>query len=67
MPLKLIEQVKDMSTFFGEGYGLSESTVLWISNPIRDHKVGSIGVSVPDNDVRLVSIKDGATEVKRNF
>jgi long-chain acyl-CoA synthetase len=65
MPVELIEQVKDMGIFFGEGYGLSESTALGISNPIQGHKVGSIGVPVPDNDVRLVSIKDGVTEVKQ--
>ncbi|MGZ3534837.1 MAG: AMP-binding protein, partial [Thermodesulfobacteriota bacterium] len=65
MPTELIEQVKDMGIFFGEGYGLSESTALGISNPILGHKVGSIGVPVPDNDVRLVSIKDGVTDVKR--
>ena len=65
MPMELIEQVKDMGIPFGEGYGLSESTALGISNPILGHKVGSIGVPVPDNDVRLVSIKDGVTDVKR--
>jgi len=65
MPTELIEQVKDMGIFFGEGYGLSESTALGISNPIMGHKVGSIGVPVPDNDVRLVSIKDGVSDVKR--
>ncbi|MGZ3537184.1 MAG: AMP-binding protein, partial [Thermodesulfobacteriota bacterium] len=65
MPTELIEQVKDMGIFFGEGYGLSESTALGISNPILGHKVGSIGVPVPDNDVHLVSIKDGVTDVKR--
>ena len=65
MPTELIEQVKDMGIFFGEGYGLSESTALGISNPIMGHKVGSIGVPVPDNDVRLVSVKDGVTEVKQ--
>jgi long-chain acyl-CoA synthetase len=65
MPVELIEQVKDMGIFFGEGYGLSESTALGISNPILGHKVGSIGVPVPDNDVRLVSVRDGVTEVRR--
>jgi long-chain acyl-CoA synthetase len=65
MPMELIEQVKDMGIFFGEGYGLSESTALGISNPIWGHKVGSIGVPLPDNDVRLVSIKDGVTDVKQ--
>lgn len=66
MPTELIEQVKDMGIFFGEGYGLSESTGLGISNPILGlKKVGSIGIPFIDNDVRLVSVKDGVTDVKR--
>ena len=66
MPSEMIEQVKDMGIFFTEGYGLSESTSLGISSPILGlKKVGSIGIPVPDNDVRLVSIEDGGTEVRR--
>ena len=33
MPLEPIEQVKDVNIFFGEEYGLFESTALGISNP----------------------------------
>jgi long-chain acyl-CoA synthetase len=66
MPVELIEQVKDMGIFFTEGYGLTESTSLGISSPILGlKKVGSIGIPVPDNDVRLVSVEDGVTDVKR--
>jgi long-chain acyl-CoA synthetase len=66
MPVELIEQVKDMGIFFTEGYGLSESTSLGISSPILGlKKAGSIGVPVPDNDVRLVSVEDGVTDVKQ--
>jgi long-chain acyl-CoA synthetase len=65
MPLELIEQVKDMGIFFGEGYGLSESSALGISNPIWGHKVGSIGVPFIDNDVRLVDLKEGIHDVPR--
>jgi len=65
MPVELIEQVKDMGIFFGEGYGLSESTSLGISNPIWGHKVGSIGIPVIDNDVRLVDLKEGIHDVPR--
>ncbi len=63
MPVELIEQVKDMGIFFGEGYGLSESTALGISNPILGHKVGSIGVPFIDNDVRLVDLPEGIHDV----
>jgi long-chain acyl-CoA synthetase len=65
MPVELIEKVQDMGIFFSEGYGLSESTSLGISNPILGmKKTGSIGIPFPDNDVRLVDIDEGVTEVK---
>jgi long-chain acyl-CoA synthetase len=64
MPMELIEQVKDMGIYFSEGYGLSESTSLGISNPVLGlKKVGSIGIPFPDNDVRLVDIENGQTDV----
>ena len=63
MPAELIDQVKDMGIFFGEGYGLSESTALGISNPILGHKVGSIGIPFIDNDVRLVDLEEGIHDV----
>ena len=66
MPVEMIEHVKDMGIFFGEGYGLTESSSLGISNPILGlKKVGSIGIPYIDNDVRLVSVKDGVTDVKQ--
>jgi len=65
MAVELIDQVKDMGIFFGEGYGLSESTALGISNPILGHKVGSIGVPFIDNDVRLVDLQEGTHDVPR--
>jgi long-chain acyl-CoA synthetase len=66
MPVELIDQVTDMGIFFSEGYGLSESTSLGISNPILGmKKVGSIGVPFPDNDVRLVDIENGIEDVKQ--
>ncbi len=64
IPVELIEQIRDMGIFFSEGYGLSESTSLGISNPILGmKKIGSIGIPFPDNDVRLVDIQDGKEEV----
>jgi long-chain acyl-CoA synthetase len=66
MPLELIEQVKDMGIFYGEGYGLSESTSVGISNPILGlSKVGSIGIPIPDNDVRLVDLQEGIHDVPK--
>ncbi len=64
MPVELIQQVRDMGIFFSEGYGLSESTSLGISNPVLGlKKVGGIGVPFPDNDVRLVDVDKGVEDV----
>jgi long-chain acyl-CoA synthetase len=64
IPVELIEQIKDMGIFFSEGYGLSESTSLGTSNPILGlKKVGSIGIPFPDNDLRLVDIREGTEDV----
>jgi long-chain acyl-CoA synthetase len=64
MPVELIERCEDMGIYFGEGYGLSESTALGISNPIMGlKKAGSIGIPFPDNEVRLVDIEEGKADV----
>lgn len=64
MPSELIEQVQDLGITYGEGYGLSESTALGISNPILGlKKAGGVGIPAIDNDVRLVDLVDGAEEV----
>jgi long-chain acyl-CoA synthetase len=64
MAVELIDKVKAMGIPFSEGYGMSESTSLGIANPFLGlRKVGSIGIPFPDNDVRLVDIVDGRTEV----
>ena len=34
MPLELIEQVKDLGISYSEGWGMSETTSLGISNPV---------------------------------
>ena len=64
MPVELIEQIKDMGISFCEGYGLSESTSVGIFSPAMGlKKVGSIGIPLPDNDVRLVDVENGETDV----
>jgi len=64
MAVELIERVKELGIPFSEGYGMSESTSLGIANPVLGlKKVGSIGVPLPDNDVRLVDIDGGTREV----
>jgi long-chain acyl-CoA synthetase len=64
MATDLIDKVKAMGIPFSEGYGMSESTSLGISNPVLGlKKVGSIGIPFPDNDVRIVDIEDGKSDV----
>jgi len=64
MPKELILQVQDMGIFFGEGYGMSESTGIGTSNPIMGlRKAGSIGIPHIDTDIRLVDLEDGVREV----
>jgi long-chain acyl-CoA synthetase len=62
--VELIEQLRDMGVFITEAWGMSESTSLGVVNPILGKKKpGSIGLPAPDNDIRLVDIVDGVTDV----
>ncbi|MGP8153739.1 MAG: long-chain-fatty-acid--CoA ligase [Smithella sp.] len=66
MATELIDKVKDMGIYFSEGFGMSESTSLGISNPVLGmKKIGSIGIPFPDNDVRLVDVETGKKDVKQ--
>jgi len=66
MPVELIERVKDMGIFFSEGWGMSETTSLGMSNPILGlKKAGSIGVPIPGANIRLVDLQDGTEDVKK--
>jgi long-chain acyl-CoA synthetase len=43
-----------------EGYGLTEAVTAIMANPYQGlHKLGSIGIPVPDVDVKIVSLDDG--------
>jgi len=65
-PVELIEQLRDMNVFITEAWGMTESTSLGVVNPILGKKKpGSIGLPAPDNDIRIVDINDGITEVPR--
>lgn len=64
-PLELIEKAKDLNVYFSEGWGMSETTSLGISNPVMGvKKPMSIGVPYPDNDIRLVD-PDTLDDVKQ--
>jgi len=64
MPTELIHQLRDMGIFYGEGWGMSETTSLGIANPVLGlSKIGSIGIPFPDTDVRLVNVENGTDDV----
>jgi long-chain acyl-CoA synthetase len=64
MAVELIEQVKDMGIYFSEGWGMSETSSLGITNPILGlKKTGSIGIPLPDTNVRLVDLQEGKEDV----
>jgi long-chain acyl-CoA synthetase len=47
-----------------EGFGMSEAPTASHCNPVRgENRTGSIGLPLPDMDVRIVSLDDGVTEV----
>jgi long-chain acyl-CoA synthetase len=55
-----------MNVFITEAWGMTESTSLGVVNPILGKKKpGSIGLPAPDNDIRIVDMTDGKTEVPR--
>jgi long-chain acyl-CoA synthetase len=63
--LDLIEKAKDLNVYLSEGWGMSETTSLGISNPVMGiKKPMSIGVPYPDNDIRLVD-PDTLEDVKQ--
>ena len=47
-----------------EGFGMSEAPTATHTNPILgENRVGSIGVPLPDMEMRIVSLDDGVTDV----
>lgn len=47
-----------------EGFGMSEAPTATHTNPIQgENRVGSIGLPLPDMEMRIVSLDDGETDV----
>ena len=64
-PVSLIERARDLNISFSEGWGMSETSAMGVANPnLGLKKPGSIGIPIPDNDIKLVDPADGVTEVR---
>ncbi len=49
-----------------EGYGMSETPTATHCNPLVGvNKIGSIGMPLPDVDIKLISLDDGETELQQ--
>lgn len=63
-PVELLERIRDMGIFITEGWGMTETAGIGVVNPVLGkNKPGSIGIPAPDNDIRVVDINDGVTDV----
>lgn len=61
LPVAVAKRFKELTGgTIVEGYGLSESSAVGSTNPIKEAKIkeGSIGIPFPSTDARIVSIED---------
>jgi long-chain acyl-CoA synthetase len=59
-PVELIDKMLDMNVFYSEGWGMSETTSVGVSNPdLGTKKPLSIGVPIPNADVKIVDSETG--------
>jgi long-chain acyl-CoA synthetase len=67
LPVEVLQRFEAVtSAKILEGYGLSETTPVVSCNPLQgERKVGSIGIPVPDTELKVVDQDTGAAEVKQ--
>ncbi len=59
-PLALFEKLQDMHVWFGEGWGMSETTSVGISTPVNGiTKPHSTGIPICNFDIRIVDVVSG--------
>ena len=65
LPVEVLEEFERRTgAKITEGYGLTESSPVIHSNPCYgERKIGSIGIPLPDTDVKIVDLEDGVTEI----
>jgi len=64
IPVELMEKVNELGIFCAEGWGMSETSSLGITNPIiGKKKVGSIGIPFPSTDIKIVDLETAENSV----
>lgn len=65
LPVEVLEQFEQMTGgMLSEGYGLSEASPVTHTSPtLSVRKPGSIGIPLPDTDMKIVDLNDGTQEV----
>jgi long-chain acyl-CoA synthetase len=65
LPLEVLEQFENLTGgMLSEGYGLSEASPVTHNSPsLSIRKPGSIGIPLPDTDMKIVDLVEGKTEV----
>jgi long-chain acyl-CoA synthetase len=65
LPLEIIEKFERVTgVTLNEGYGLSEASPVTHSTPqLARRKPGSIGLPLPDTDIKIVDLETGAREL----
>jgi long-chain acyl-CoA synthetase len=65
LPVEVLEQFEQMTGgMLSEGYGLSEASPVTHTSPtLSVRKPGSIGIPLPDTDMKIVDLEDGTRQV----
>jgi long-chain acyl-CoA synthetase len=65
LPIEVIEQFEQLTGgTLNEGYGLSEASPVTHTTPaLSRRKLGSIGLPLPDTDIKIVDLETGKSEV----
>src|SRR5258708_22593276 len=65
VPVEVIDEFERMTGgTLNEGYGLSEASPVTHTTPsLARRKPGSIGIPLPDTDIKIVDLERGTTEV----
>ncbi len=65
LPVEVIDQFERVTGgTLNEGYGLSEASPVTHTTPsLSRRKPGSIGIPLPDTDIKIVDLESGTTEV----